>query len=88
MAPAKLIDPVSLDEVVPGSVVHLRTTNNNELIYTLVGLDDADPKSGLISSDSLIGKALLGHREGETVTVRTAGGVKEYTIFSIDCQHL
>jgi len=84
LAPAKRIDPVSLDDVVLGSVVHLRTTNNYELMYTLVGPDDADPKSGLLSSDSLIGKALLGHREGETVTVKTAGGVKEYTIVSID----
>ena len=54
-----------------------------ELEYTLVGSDEADALSGLISTTSPVGKALLGHKEGETVTVQVPAGALNYKIIKI-----
>jgi transcription elongation factor GreA len=51
--------------------------------FKLVTTFEADPKSGLISDQSPVGKALMGHKEGDQVTVSTPGGVATYTIQSI-----
>lgn len=45
--------------------------------FTLVGTLEADPSQKKISNESPIGKALLGHKEGDVVTVRT--GVVNHT---------
>lgn len=54
-----------------------------ELEYTLVGSDEADALQGLISTTSPVGKALLGHKEGETVTVQVPSGALKYKIIKI-----
>jgi transcription elongation factor GreA len=51
--------------------------------FKIVETFEADPKSGLISDQSPVGKALMGHREGDTVSVSTPGGETNYTIRSI-----
>jgi transcription elongation factor GreA len=51
--------------------------------FKIVTTFEADPKSGLISNESPVGKALMGHKEGDQVTVSTPGGVTTYTIKSI-----
>ena len=51
--------------------------------FKIVTTFEADPKSGLISNESPVGKALMGHKEGDQVTVSTPGGVTTYTIQSI-----
>lgn len=51
--------------------------------FKIVETFEADPKSGLISDQSPVGKALMGHKEGDHVTVSTPGGVTNYTIRSI-----
>lgn len=51
--------------------------------FKIVETFEADPKSGLISDQSPVGKALMGHPEGDHVTVATPGGVTNYTIRSI-----
>ncbi len=81
---AKLISKVSTHEISLGSVAHLRTADNREYRYTLVGAYEAKPSAGLISNESPVGKALLGHKVGDLVIVSTPGGVKEYTILSIE----
>jgi transcription elongation factor GreA len=83
LAKAKLIDHGRTDVVSLGSVVHLRTSDDREYKYTLVGAFEANPSSGRISNESPVGKALLGRKAGELVMVSTPGGVKEYTILSI-----
>ena len=50
----------------------------------LVGVYEANPGAGRISNESPVGKALLGHKVGDLVFVSTPGGVKEYTILSIE----
>jgi len=83
LARAKLIDRVQSEVATLGSVVHLRTSDDRECHYTIVGAFEADPRAGRISNESPVGKALLGHKEGDSVIVSTPGGVKEYTILSI-----
>jgi transcription elongation factor GreA len=84
LARAKVIDHVRTDIVSLGSVVHLRTSDDREYKYTLVGAFEANPSAGRISNESPVGKALLGHKAGARVIVSTPGGVKEYTIFAIE----
>jgi transcription elongation factor GreA len=84
LATAKPINKSRTDEVSLGSIAHLRTPDGREYHYTLVGAFEAKPASGLISNESPVGKALLGHRAGEMVIVSTPGGVKEYTIYNIE----
>ena len=83
LAKAVPISKVDSDMVSLGSIVHLRTPDEREYCYTLVGAFEANPGAGRISNESPVGKALLGHRVGDLVIVSTPGGVKEYTIFSI-----
>ena len=48
--------------------------------YQLVGPFEADALNGLISIDSPVGRALLGRRVGDEVTVYAPGGVRSYQI--------
>ncbi len=84
LATAKLINKVNTDVVSLGSVVCVRNIDDREYCYTLVGAFEAKPGAGLISNESPVGKALLGHKVGDMVIVSTPGGVKELTILSID----
>jgi transcription elongation factor GreA len=84
LAKAKLIDRGRTDVVSLGSKVHLRTSDDREYHYMLVGAFDANPSAGRISNESPVGKALLGHKAGDEVMVSTPGGVKEYTILRIE----
>ncbi|GCE20408.1 transcription elongation factor GreA [Dictyobacter kobayashii] len=84
LARAQLIDDVHSDVVSLGSVVHLEANNGRSYRYKLVGAFEADPGSGRISNESPVGKALLGHKAGDMVIVSTPGGVKEYTIITIE----
>ena len=84
LAKAKLIDRKRTDVVSLGSVVHLSTSDDREYKYTLVGAFEANPGAGRISNESPVGRALLGRKAGELVIVSTPGGVKEYTVLSIE----
>ncbi|MFL5628198.1 MAG: transcription elongation factor GreA [Ktedonobacteraceae bacterium] len=66
-----------------GMQVEVETDNGATRNFKLVETFEADPKSGLISDQSPVGKALMGHKEGDEVSVSTPGGVTSYTIRSI-----
>ena len=66
-----------------GMQVDVETDNGATRNFKLVETFEADPKSGLISDQSPVGKALMGHKEGDEVSVSTPGGVTNYTILSI-----
>ncbi len=83
LATAKTINKVDSDIVSLGSVVCVNTNDDREICYTLVGAFEAKPSAGLISNESPVGKALLGHKAGDVVIVSTPGGVKELTILSV-----
>lgn len=84
LASAKPITRHATGEIALGSVVWVRTADAREHRYTLVGAYEAKPGDGLLSHDSPVGKALLGHKVGDIVVVSTPGGVKEYTILRIE----
>ena len=84
LAAAKPITKLPTDVVSLGSIVQLRTPDDKEYRYTIVGAFEAKPSAGLISNESPVGKALLGHKVSDLVIVSTPGGVKEYTILSIE----
>lgn len=66
-----------------GSTVGAKSDNGKELVYTIVGSNEADPTKGLISNESPLGVAFLGKRAGESVEVTTPAGKKIYKIVSI-----
>ncbi len=67
-----------------GSVVTVTDESGEKDTFTLVGSTEADPFQGRYTLDSPIGRALLGHRVGETVSVAAPMGEIRYTI--VDCQ--
>ena len=82
---AKVINDheVRSDVVTVGSTVHLADEAGEELTYTIVGSPEADPRRDRISNESPVGRALLGKRRGETVTVKAPAGTIRYTIRAI-----
>jgi len=52
--------------------------------YLLVGRQEANPREGKISHESPIGKALLGHKVGDKVTVNLPNGEITLEILSIE----
>ena len=68
-----------------GTIVTLRNAEtNNEETYTILGAWDGDPDRHIISYQTAIGQALLGHEAGETVSLITEHGAAELTILSIE----
>jgi transcription elongation factor GreA len=57
-----------------GSKVTIHEKGREPVKYFLVGAQEADPRNGKISNESPIGKALLGHKAGETVEFQTPNG--------------
>ncbi len=83
---AKLIDEDELDNerVYVGSKVKvLDIEYNDEMMYHIVGSTEADPKVGKISDESPAGKALLGKRVGDEVTVEAPAGEISFKILEI-----
>ncbi len=72
------------DKVHVGSTVKILDLEfNEEEVFQLVGSAEADPRSGKISDDSPIGKAIIGHVAGETVDAETPGGMIQIKIVEI-----
>lgn len=72
-------------KVIFGATVQLcNLESNSEVIYQIVGEDEADIKANKISFTSPIGRALISKEEGETVIVDAPGGKIEYEILRVD----
>jgi len=75
---------VPTDRVGLGSTITVRDLDyGDDWTLTLVSPYEADPDNDRISDLSPVGKALFGHKVGETVQVKTPGGVTSYEIASI-----
>lgn len=55
----------------------------DEMKFQIVGSTESNPASGKLSIDSPIGKALEGHKAGESVSVKAPAGEVKYKILSI-----
>ena len=65
---------IDLSVISVGSTVKgYNVTDDEEFEYSLVGSNEADPMNGRISDLAPVGKALIGKRAGDTVTVETPG---------------
>jgi transcription elongation GreA/GreB family factor len=68
-----------------GTIVTLRNAQTNKgETYTILGAWDGDPDRHIISYQTAIGQALLGHEVGETVLLNTEHDTAELTIVSIE----
>ncbi len=75
-------EKISTTEVTQGATVTLEDEFGLET-YVLVNALEEDIFNNRISTDSPVGRAILGHKKGETVVVRTPSGMQEYTIVDI-----
>jgi len=76
---ARVIDAGDVDTSVVsiGSVVRLRDVDAKETVeYFIVGSAEANPAERRLSNESPVGRAILGHKKGETVEVVTPRGSK------------
>ncbi len=83
---AKVIDEkdLSTDTVNVGSRVKvLDMEYDEEITYKIVGSAEADPKQGLISDESPLGKQLIGSKIGDTVTIEAPAGEIHFKIVDI-----
>ena len=87
IARANVIDVTKLekkDNVIFGSTVNLINLENNEKkTYKIVGKDEADIAKNYIYFRSPIGKALIGKKKKELVTVITPSGEKNFEIMEV-----
>ena len=84
---AQIIDVRTLNaggKVVFGSTVDvIEEESGDEHTFRIVGEDEADIKSGLISVVSPIARALIGKAEGDIASVTTPSGVREFEIVEV-----
>ncbi|MFL7892322.1 MAG: GreA/GreB family elongation factor [Anaerolineales bacterium] len=84
-----LSNPTIIDQKSPsgiveiGSQVKISESGEIPVAYTIVGPTEAAPVDGLISFASPLGSALLGHRSGEEVMVKSPGGIYTVKILEI-----
>lgn len=86
LASAQIIDDTDIpsDKVYVGATVKLLDKKTSrEVTYTLVPPDEADFASGKVSIESPIGKGLLGHAQGDVVSITVPRGTLEYEILQI-----
>ncbi len=83
---ADIIDPQKLpkDRAVFASSVMLENTDTGENVkYQLVGPDEANIEKGRISVSSPLGKAIIGKKPGDEITLNAPGGKRFYELIEI-----
>ena len=80
---SEIASNVTEGEVTVGSTVTVMDEDDEEDTYKIVGSVEADSFNNKISNESPLGKALLGHREGETVNVESPNGEYSITILKV-----
>lgn len=82
---AEVVDPDSTPRgiVSLGSRVSVRDTDDAVEVFHIVGNKEGDSRAGKISHESPIGKALMGHKQGDTVEVPTPSGTITFHIVGI-----
>lgn len=77
-------DEVDLDKINVGCKVKILDCEfNEELEYKIVGSTEASSLQGKISNESPVGKALIGAKVGDTVSIETQAGVIQYKVLGI-----
>ena len=86
---AEIVDNVDhnlpKDAITLGSFVTVRDLDDEfEDKYEIVGSQEANPREGRISDDSPVGKGLIGHRAGDTVTIAPPAGEIRLEVLSVE----
>ena len=84
---AEVIDPTKLSgsRVKFGATVTIEDTDSGEThVYTIVGEHEADIKRGRISIGAPVARAMIGKEVGDTVTVQSPKGKREYEITEVE----
>ena len=75
------IDTTGAESVLFGATVTVKNIKTQkDIVYSLVSQDEVDPMNGKISSTSPIGKALIGAKKGQIVSVQTPKGLLELEV--------
>jgi transcription elongation factor GreB len=91
---AEVVDPLArrdddaADQVFFGATVTVADARGDERTISIVGVDEIDTARGYVSWVSPIARALLKAREGDTVTLRTPGGIEELEVVAVRYQPL
>ncbi|HEY9318940.1 MULTISPECIES: transcription elongation factor GreB [Achromobacter] len=83
---AEVVDPAAQpnrDQVFFGATVSYSDKAGEAHTVTIVGVDEAEPLAGKISWISPVARALIKAREGDTVVLRTPGGIEELDILEV-----
>jgi transcription elongation factor GreA len=86
LARAQVIDPSTIrsEKIVFGAtVVVLETESEKQITYQIVGVDEADIKSGKVGISSPIARALIGKSAGDEVIVHAPKGQVHYEVLKI-----
>jgi transcription elongation factor GreA len=85
---AQVIDAkdITTDAVQVGSIVHVKDEKTGKSVkYTIVGSAEANPSENRLSNESPVGRALIGHKRGEIVSVQVPRGpARKLKITKID----
>jgi len=77
-------DEIDLDKINVGCKVKVKDLEYDEdMEFYIVGSTEANSLQNKISNESPLGKAIIGHKVGETVTVETEAGNLDYMILEI-----
>ena len=86
IANAKVIDESQLDTNKVQMLTTVKVKNlsaGNEMVFTIVGENEADFSKGRLSATTPIARALLGHAKGETVEAKVPSGIMKFKILDI-----
>ena len=82
---AELIEAGNLDNIVDiGETVTIQSNGGELETYTIVGVAETDPAHGLISNESPLGRALVGHKVGDEITFKAPDGKHRYRIIAVN----
>lgn len=84
---AKIVqdEDVKGDAVNIGLKVTVKDIDTGEKeVFSIVGATEADPFNGKISTESSVGKALIGKKKNETVAIEVPDGVINYKVMKIE----
>jgi transcription elongation factor GreA len=78
-------DTISTERVGVGTKVTLQDMQAGDVIqYVIVGSAEADPSALKLSNESPVGRAILGHKPGDKVTVTVPRGSKKFKVLAIE----
>ncbi|MCR5326937.1 MAG: transcription elongation factor GreA [Bacteroidales bacterium] len=86
IANAKVIDESQLDTNKVQMLTTVKVKNisaGNEMVFTIVGENEADFSKGRLAATTPIARALMGHSKGETVEAKVPSGIMKFKILDI-----